>query len=191
MTNERFLARPLLGLVLVMGLSALIYTWLAATPQYPLTGWGTFLGNISHGQVAKIVQSGNTLTVTDNAGTVYTVIAPGQPEINEDYRLDFERAAADGGRTFDDSTYTIEPAPDNSWIGLVLTGILPLLIIGGFIYFMMRTAQRQMRTGSTFNVRPPAPTLAERLKQLDDARNAGLITGAEYDAKRAQILEAS
>lgn len=174
-----------------MAVSALMYTLLAGSTQSPSVGWGEFLQNVSHGQVAKIVQSGNTLTVTDTAGATYTVIAPGQPEINQDYRLDFERAAADGGRTFDDSTYTIEPAPDNSWIGLVLTGILPLIIIGGFIYFMMRTAQRQMRTGSAFNVRPSPPTLAERLKQLDDARNAGLITADEYQVKRQQILDGS
>ena len=30
---------------------------------------------------------------------------------------------------------------DTSWIGLLLTGLLPLLVIGGFIFFMMRQAQ--------------------------------------------------
>ena len=33
------------------------------------------------------------------------------------------------------------PAPDTSWLGLLLTAVLPLLIIGGFIFFMMRQAQ--------------------------------------------------
>ena len=34
-----------------------------------------------------------------------------------------------------------KPAPDTSWLGLILTGLLPILIIGGFIFFMMRQAQ--------------------------------------------------
>ena len=37
--------------------------------------------------------------------------------------------------------YGALPAPDTSWLGLLLTGLLPLLVIGGFIFFMMRQAQ--------------------------------------------------
>jgi cell division protease FtsH len=32
-------------------------------------------------------------------------------------------------------------APDNSWLGLVLTAVLPIVVIVGFIIFMMRQAQ--------------------------------------------------
>jgi ATP-dependent Zn protease len=188
-TPGRVLLSLALILALAVGLSAMAYTFLAGSTQGPSVGWGQLLQNISKGQVARIVQSGTTLTVTDAAGATYTVIGPGQPEVNSDYRLDFERAAADGGRTFDDSTYVIEPAPDNSWIGLVLTGILPLIVIGGFIYFMMRMARRQIASGASLGARSAAPTLADRLKQLDDAREAGLITASEYDAACAQILD--
>ncbi len=34
-----------------------------------------------------------------------------------------------------------EEAPDTSWVGLLVSMVLPLLIIGGFIFFMMRQAQ--------------------------------------------------
>ncbi len=37
--------------------------------------------------------------------------------------------------------YEAKPGPDTSWLGLLLTGLLPLLVIGGFIFFMMRQAQ--------------------------------------------------
>ena len=37
--------------------------------------------------------------------------------------------------------FTANQAPDTSWLGLLLTAVLPLLIIGGFIFFMMRQAQ--------------------------------------------------
>ncbi|HEX8024919.1 MAG TPA: ATP-dependent zinc metalloprotease FtsH [Candidatus Limnocylindrales bacterium] len=133
----------LLMLVLVMGVSALLYTWLAGSSQTPPVGWGTFLSNVQHGLVTKVVQQDTTLTVTDNKtpATTYTVIAPGVPGVNADYLKDIQAAAAQGNQTFDVSQYSVEKSPDNSWIGLVLTGLLPLLIIGGFIYFMMRQAQ--------------------------------------------------
>jgi cell division protease FtsH len=38
-------------------------------------------------------------------------------------------------------TFGAKPAPDNGWISIVITGLLPILIIGGFIFFMMRQAQ--------------------------------------------------
>ncbi|HKG18208.1 MAG TPA: ATP-dependent zinc metalloprotease FtsH, partial [Candidatus Limnocylindrales bacterium] len=38
-------------------------------------------------------------------------------------------------------TLEAKPAPDNGWISILITGLLPILIIGGFIFFMMRQAQ--------------------------------------------------
>jgi cell division protease FtsH len=38
-------------------------------------------------------------------------------------------------------TFGAKPAPDNGWISILITGLLPILIIGGFIFFMMRQAQ--------------------------------------------------
>ena len=37
--------------------------------------------------------------------------------------------------------YEKKATADTSWIGLLLSGLLPLLVIGGFIFFMMRQAQ--------------------------------------------------
>jgi cell division protease FtsH len=131
----------LLMLVLVMGVSALLYTWFAGSSAPETVGWGQFLDRVSQGQVAKVVQKDVTLTVTGTDNKTYTVIAPGVPGVNGDYLKDIQAAAEAGGVTFDRGNYTVERAEDNSWIGLVLTGLLPLLIIGGFIYFMMRQAQ--------------------------------------------------
>jgi ATP-dependent Zn protease len=175
---------------LVAVLSALIYTLLAGSTTPSSIGWGEFLQNISDGTVSRIVQQGTTLTVTDPSGIAYTVAAPGNPNVNSDYLVDFQRAAANGGRTFDNTIYTIEPPNDSSWIGLVLTGILPLIIIGGFVYFMTRQARRQWAvSGGPNQFRAPPPTLADRLRQLDEAKAAGLITPDEYEAKRRQIVD--
>jgi cell division protease FtsH len=132
----------LLMLVLVMGVSALLYTWFAGSSAPESVGWGDFLNRVSRGEVQQVVQKDVTLTVTPaGGGEQYTVIAPGVPGVNADYLKDIQAAADAGGVTFDRGQYIVERAEDNSWIGLVLTGLLPLLIIGGFIYFMMRQAQ--------------------------------------------------
>jgi len=134
----------LLMLVLVMGVSALLYTWLGSgttieTKAY--SGPVSFLADVEAGNISKVVQQGETLsvyTVADAASdtpsytvTVANVLVP----VNEAIAA----AAEKGGKPA--PTFEPKPAPDNSWIGLVVTGLLPLLIIGGFIYFMMRQAQ--------------------------------------------------
>jgi len=140
--NPKFMRNGLLMLVLVMGISALLYTWLAGSTPNKDVGWGQFLTYVSKGQVSKVVQQDNTLTVTDaTTKATYTVVAPGVPGVNGDYLKDIQAAAAAGGLTFEQNNYSVDKAADNSWLGLVLTGLLPLIIIGGFIFFMMRQAQ--------------------------------------------------
>ena len=142
--NPRFMRNGLLMLVLVMGVSALLYTWLGSsttTPPHAYSGPGSFLEQVEKGQVKRVVQSGETLSVFLNDNTTedtasYTVnVANVLTQVSQDI------AAAAKTGTVNVPTYTPKPAPDNSWIGLVLTGLLPLIIIGGFIYFMMRQAQ--------------------------------------------------
>ncbi len=143
--NPRFMRNGLLMLVLVMGVSALLYTWLGSTSQpdtKPYSGPGSFLEQVQRGQIAKVVQSGETLSVflktqpPTATEPEYTVtVANVLTQVSQDIAA----AAAAGGVAA--PTFDPKPAPDNSWIGLVLTGLLPLIIIGGFIYFMMRQAQ--------------------------------------------------
>jgi cell division protease FtsH len=133
----------LLMLVLVMGVSALLYTWLG-TSETPITkaysGPGSFLAQVQAGQVDKVIQEGERLSVfekdKDATKPTYTVTIP---NLLTQVSQDMAAAAQAGGVA--QPIYDPKPAPDNSWIGLVLTGLLPLIIIGGFIYFMMRQAQ--------------------------------------------------
>ncbi len=135
----------LLMLVLVMGVSALLYTWLGANDQTearPYSGPTSFLADVEAGTVAKVVQQGDTLSVFTKANVQepdepeYTVTVP---SVITDVDVAIQAAAAKGG--VPQPVFDPKRAPDNSWIGLVLTGLLPLIIIGGFIYFMMRQAQ--------------------------------------------------
>jgi len=135
----------LLMLVLVMGVSALLYTWLSSSTTPKTTAYSgpdSFLADVQAGTVAKVVQQGESLSVytkaqgANPADPAYTVNVP---NVLTQVSQDIAAAAAKGGTAA--PTFDPKPAPDNSWIGLVLTGLLPLIIIGGFIYFMMRQAQ--------------------------------------------------
>ena len=124
--NPRFMRNGLLMLVLVMGVSALLYTWLgSSTTVKPMaySGPGSFLADVQAGTVTKVVQQGETLSVyTKDQGAnptdpSYTVSVP---NVLTQVSQDIAAAAAAGG--VPQPTFDPKPAPDNSWIGLVLTG---------------------------------------------------------------------
>jgi cell division protease FtsH len=129
-------------LVLVVGTAALLFTWLTSSTPTADIPYSQFLERVRQGQVEKVLQEDTTLTVTPKDGnTTYQVIVPGIPGISSDVFADMKTAAEAGGVTLSEDVYTVKKVSDNSWFGLLLTGLLPLLIIGGFIFFMMRQAQ--------------------------------------------------
>jgi len=138
--DRKFMRNGLLMLLLVVGTAALLFTWLNQTSGAKTLGYGEFLNNVSAGQVREVEQEQTILTVTPTASppVKYTVVVP---TVLTDVLADMRLAAEDGGQTWDPKIYKAKLAPDTSWIGLLLTGLLPLLVIGGFIYFMMRQAQ--------------------------------------------------
>src|SRR6188508_823018 len=129
-------------LVLVVGTAALLFTWITTTSQPQTTGYSDFLNQVSQGKVAKVTQQGTTLTVetTSTPKETYTVIVP---TVLTPVFTDMQAAAAKGTPPVElpADVFTANQAPDTSWLGLLLTAVLPLLIIGGFIFFMMRQAQ--------------------------------------------------
>ncbi len=68
----------------------------------------------------------------------YTVTVP---PILTNVLQDMQTAAKAGGITLPSDVFTAKDAPDTSWIGLLVTTALPLILIVGFILFMMRQAQ--------------------------------------------------
>src|SRR5919108_3320305 len=125
-------------LVLVVGTAALLFTWITTSQQTQTTGYSAFLNDVRQNKVAKVTQQGPTLTVEtkDPPKQTYTVIVP---TVLTDVFGDMQKAAGD--RELEANIFTANQAPDTSWLGLLLTAVLPLLIIGGFIFFMMRQAQ--------------------------------------------------
>ena len=133
--NPKFMRNGLLMLVLVIGTAALLYTWINSSQPASAVGYGSFLNNVAAQKVAKVVQKSDSLTVTPTGGGAdYTVVVP---TVLTNVLTDMK--AADPN--LDKSIYTAQQPPDTSWIGLLLTAVLPLAVIGGFIFFMMRQAQ--------------------------------------------------
>jgi cell division protease FtsH len=136
--NPKFFRNGIVMLVLVVGTAALLFTWIqSSTPSTPV-GYSKFLADVQAGDVTEVVQQGETLTVTADGRAPYTVVVP---SVLINVLEDMQDAAARGNKTLSADVFTAEPAPDTSWLGLLLTGLLPLLVIGGFIFFMMRQAQ--------------------------------------------------
>jgi cell division protease FtsH len=136
--NPKFFRNGIVMLVLVVGTAALLFTWIQSTSPAKQIGYSQFLADVTAGQVSNVVQQGETLTVTSKTGTyTVTVPAPVVTKVLDDMQV----AAKAGNVQLADTVYTADPTPDTSWLGLLLTGLLPLLVIGGFIFFMMRQAQ--------------------------------------------------
>jgi cell division protease FtsH len=139
--NPKFFRNGIVMLVLVVGTAALLFTWLSSSSPASETPYSDFLAKVEAGQVSKVVQQDSTLSVTPKGGgTPYSVIAPGLAGLHDVY-ADIKAAADRGNVTLTGDIYSVKQAADSSWLGLLLTGLLPLLVIGGFIFFMMRQAQ--------------------------------------------------
>jgi len=137
--NPKFFRNGIVMLVLVVGTAALLFTWLSTNTPPSSTPYSQFLNEVAAGQVAKVVQQGTTLTVTkDGSATSYTVNVP---TVLTDVYGDVQAAAVRGNQDPNSVVVDALPPADTSWLGLLLTAVLPLLIIGGFIFFMMRQAQ--------------------------------------------------
>jgi cell division protease FtsH len=138
--NAKFLRNGIVMLVLVAGTVALLYTWVTSTTPSNSVGYSQFLSNVQSGQVQEVVQDGENLTVTPTGGgATYTVVV--QNPITGNVYDDMVAAAAKGNQELPAGVYQRKETADTSWVGLLLTGLLPLLVIGGFIFFMMRQAQ--------------------------------------------------
>ena len=137
--NPKFFRNGIVMLVLVVGTAALLFTWISTSTPPTAVPYSTFMTDVTNGDVTKVVQTGTTLEVTaSKVPPTYTVIVP---TILTDVFSDIREALTAGGQPLDTVQFAAEEAPDTSWLGLLLTAVLPLLIIGGFIFFMMRQAQ--------------------------------------------------
>lgn len=74
---------------------------------------------------------------------------------------------------------------------MVLLGI-PAAIVGGIVWWVAHALRRATARGADASPRVPAerqPSAASRLKELASLKAGGLITEAEYERRRAAIVD--
>ena len=159
---------------LVLGGVALTYGWISSASPSSV-GYSKFLGDVEKGLVAQVVQTGTTLEASGPQG-VYQVTVP---TILTDVYGDVEAAAAAGGAAV--PLFTAQPEPDSSWIWLVLTAVLPVALLLGVIMLVLLVVIRPARAAGR--------SLSHRLREVDEAYRAGLISDEERARQRARILD--
>ncbi len=138
--NAKFARNGIVMLVLIVGTLALLWTWLSSSTPSTQVGYSQFLSDVAAGKVKSVEQQQETLTVTKADGNeTYTVTVPSLLTVV--YPTDMQAAAKTTGLTLPTDIYKAKPVPDTSWLGILITGLLPLIVIVGFILFMMRQAQ--------------------------------------------------
>jgi len=136
--NAKFLRNGIVMLVLVLGTVALMYAWFFQPTNANTKGYSEFLNDVQAGKVISVKQQDQTLAVDEGSAGKFTVVVPSS--LTQVYP-DMQAAAKAGNKPLDPKIFESQKAADTSWIGLAVTGLLPLILIVGFIIFMMRQAQ--------------------------------------------------
>jgi ATP-dependent Zn protease len=121
----------LLGLVI-------LYVVLSNDDQEPLYAYSDLLADAAAGEITAIEQGGTTLYVFSADGKSRTSYVA-----SESINVYAEVCAATGRSIGPDcSVYYAVLPQTGEWVGLLVSGLVPLLVIGAFLYFMMRQVGR-------------------------------------------------
>jgi len=122
----------------VFGL-AVLWTFMGNGQSAEAYGYGQLIEDARSGAVESVTKEGLRLTVnfTDPSRADATAIAPS--ELTDPYN-DICAAAGETSPACDGFIVN-EPSAAGSILTLLITALLPVLLIGGFIFFMMRQAQ--------------------------------------------------
>lgn len=138
----RFRLALVLAVLAAFGL-ALVWTALNESSQTPSYPYSALLADAHAGKVTQIDQDGLELTVwlVDSEAPRHHVFVA-----SDAINVYAEVCAAAGKAPGPDCPILFEVSGETEsgkWIGLIVTSLLPVLLIGGFIYFMMRAQQKK------------------------------------------------
>jgi cell division protease FtsH len=139
--NLKITRNNVLTFLLTMGLFMLFFGYLSPQVEQVSKPYSDYLADVRTGQVTKVISQGQTLTVTDAGNaTPYTVLVPGAGLQNP--YADTLNAATAGGQDPAKIEFTALPASsDSAWLSLALGVLLPLLLMGGLLFFLIRRTQ--------------------------------------------------
>jgi len=128
-------------------LLAAIFSSFSSSGQKSTTvGIETMISGLNSGQVTSIVVNGDTLNVTLKDGTTETIQKePGEAlaTLLSDFKVDQTKLAGVKISVADDSGW-------NYWLNTVVPFVLPVILIGVFLFFMMRGLQNANSRAMSF-----------------------------------------
>ncbi len=135
MTSRIVRNSVVLVVLAVFGL-AVLWTFMSGGETGETYTYSQLLDDVAAGRIESITQEGTTLTVLTRDGEELTTTVASS-DIN--YRE--EVFAACGESCGDLSFDYVQPSAAGGILTLLISALLPVLLIGGFIFFMMRQAQ--------------------------------------------------
>ncbi len=138
--SSRLVRNSVVLVVLAVFGAALLWTYLVpGTTTAPYT-YSQLLKDAGAGRVTEVVQDGTRLTVKVTTDTnPRTVVVPSS-FVNVRAEVCAAAGSTDPGNC--PVTYSaVEESAAGQWLGILITAFLPVLLIGAFIFFMMRQAQ--------------------------------------------------
>jgi cell division protease FtsH len=139
--SSRLVRNSVVLVVLAVFGLALLWTYLVPGTQTQAYTYTDLLKAAGQGSVASVVQDGTRLTVVLKADkeNPKTVVVSSQ-YVNVRADVCAAAGAADPASCPIDYS-AVEESAAGQWLGILITAFLPVLLIGGFIFFMMRQAQ--------------------------------------------------
>ena len=132
-----------------MGTAALLYMFIFPSDTQkpiPYSGEGSFLQLVAQGDVSQVTQRGQALEVqlmaTDPQTSklqVKTSLVPN--EIATDVQRDINLACQPPDCTAPPQFFGGVASDGGQWLSILITALLPMLLIGGLLFFMFRQAQ--------------------------------------------------
>ncbi|HEX7067382.1 MAG TPA: ATP-dependent zinc metalloprotease FtsH [Candidatus Limnocylindria bacterium] len=137
MLTSRIVRNSVVLVVLAVFGLAVLWTFMSEPGSSDTYTYSQLLDDAANKKVESIKQEGTTLTVKLEGVPEERTTIVASPDIN--YRQEVCDAAGPdcGGIAYD---FT-EPSAAGGILTLLITALLPVLLIGGFIFFMMRQAQ--------------------------------------------------
>jgi hypothetical protein len=183
--DRRLVRNSIVVLVLVVGTAALLYIFLfQGTAEKPIPysgGESSFLGLVKDNRVESVVQQGDVLQITlrekdPETGQAKVVTSRVPSQFSTNVRDDIAAVCAEPDATCDPvPTIAAEaPAETGQWLGLLVTAVLPILLIGVFLFFMLRRAQG---TNVSFGKSRPRTFSGNREDRVDVHVDHGDLAG--------------
>lgn len=140
-TFGRYRLGILLIVLVVFGI-AVAWDFFVTDEEGASYAYSAMLADAGAGRVVSISQEGTRLTLLLAGESAPRTVFVATEAVN----VYAEVCAASGKQPGPDCAIRYEvtqPSATGQWIGLFITALLPVLLIGGFIFFMMRSAQQK------------------------------------------------